>query len=241
VLTYNTLFQEGSHTYLISASYGGAEGSFQKDAVFATGGDVRAGQISLWTDGIFQPEGENRGRAEVYVRTDYVPRNITQFRFRVYDETGAARTMKIERVSGGLIDAANWHQLPDAENPNPIPGSSVLYFLTEENNPLQFSTFGSLLKITIDGYPLPGDADYVADAQFRLLFRVDNRLYINPPYTKFFQYPDELKVTYQPAHASEQPLSISSGFDPDATGAWNSDSDGADDFDDLRPDDPKQE
>ncbi len=241
VLTYNTLFQEGSHTYLINASYGGAEGSFQKDAVFATGGDVRAGQISLWTDGIFKPEGEDRGRAEIYVRTDYVPRNITQFRFRIYDETGAARTTKIERISGGLIDDANWHQFPDVETTNPIPGSSVLYFLTEENNPLQFSTFGSLLKITIDGYPLPGDADYVADAQFSLLFRVDNRLYINPPYTKFFQYPDELKVTYQPAHASEQPLSISSGFDPDATGAWNSDGDGADDFDDRRPDDSKQE
>ncbi|MBM3289109.1 MAG: VWA domain-containing protein, partial [Candidatus Hydrogenedentes bacterium] len=46
VLTYISLFQEGTHNYLITGEYQNVTGSFQRNGVFAIGGDVRAGQLT---------------------------------------------------------------------------------------------------------------------------------------------------------------------------------------------------
>jgi hypothetical protein len=98
VLTYLSLFQEGQHTYLIRGNYNGLEGFFEEDGVFATGGDIRAGQLVLRTSGV-----DSSGHAEVFLRTEYVPRNISQFRFRFI----LPMPYKVELVDRGLL-ANGW-------------------------------------------------------------------------------------------------------------------------------------
>ena len=209
VLTYITLFQEGSHNYLIEATYQGLQGSFKRDSVFAIGGDVRAGQIALRTAGI---QGDNT--AEVYVRAEYVPRNVTQFKFRFI--TPNAYT--VELLPEGLL--AGWTLVPGA--------GGVYTMLTTDANYLPYGSFGDLLKVTFTGL---GGA-------FDLGFRVDNQIYINPPTTKFFQYPDSLSVGTGSSAATVAPLLLSSGFDPDALDAFDRDGDGVTDFNDAAPTNP---
>jgi hypothetical protein len=67
---------------------------------------------------------------------------------------------------------------------------------------------------------------------------VDNRIYVNPPFTKFFQYPDELVFTEGSASEDITPLLLSDGFDPNAPGAFDRDGDTIPDFDDLTPGPP---
>jgi hypothetical protein len=101
--------------------------------------------------------------------------------------------------------------------------------LTTEDNFLRYGAFGDLLRVRFAG---------VGPGSFDLGFRVDNRIYISPPVTKFFQYPDTLTVGTGSSAATVVPLLLSSGFDPDAPGAWDRDGDSVVDFDDLFPDDP---
>jgi hypothetical protein len=229
VLTYNTLFQEGSQTYLVRAEYQGLQGSFQRDAVFAGGGDVRAGQLALRTDGI-----QSDGTAVITVRADYVPRNITQLRLRFLEEDG--RVIDVQTAEGGLIDDVEWFDVPDAEAGAPIiPGSTVKLYMSNEANPLPYATFGNILTVTVSGYPPPGGPEEAANETYDFQFWVDNRIYLDPPFTKFFQYPNTLSVGYQASRASEFPVLLEDGFDPDAPGAWDNDGDGTDDFEDPAP------
>jgi len=204
VLTYISLFKDGTHTYLISGNYQGLEGSFQKDAVFAIGGDVRAGQLALHTTGI-QPDNS----ARVDVRADYVPRNISQIRIRVFATDPFTLTINPE----GLI--GDWVLLDE--------GGGVYTALTVETNPLRYGAFGSLFHINFSG--LPGDA--------AIGFRVDNQIYVNPPFTKFFQYPTFLSITDGSTQSDVIPLLLEDGFDPDDAGAYDYDEDSTTDFDDF--------
>ena len=204
VLTYISLFQEGTHTYLISGDYQGLEGSFQEDAVLALGGDIRAGQIALRTSGI-QPDNS----ARVFVRTDYVPRNISQIRIRVI----SADPFTLSIDPDGLI--SDWVLLNE--------GGGVYTALTAETDPLRYGAFGNLFRIDYAG--LAGDVT--------LGFRVDNQIYVNPPFTKYFQYPTGLLVTTGSNQADVIPLLLEDGFDPDAINAYDFDEDSTTDFDDL--------
>ena len=230
VLTYVSLFQDGTHTYLIRCIYDDLEGYFEEDGVYSIGGDVRAGQIGLNTTGI-----QESGLAEVFVRTEYVPRNITQFRFRVFPTP--AYPFTLELAPDGILEKApdgtdrNWLLVPE--------GGDVWTVLTTEDNPLLYGEFGDLLKITFEGldWDDPEDAGDTFDV-IDMGFRVDNRVYLNPPVTKFFQYPDSLTIQTGSTQATEIPISIDDGFDPDDPDAWDRDEDSVADFDDNYPDDP---
>ena len=227
VLTYVTLFQEGSHTYLIEVDYQDVEGSFEEDAVYSIGGDVRAGQIAMHTSGI-----QSNGRAEVFVRTEYVPRNINYLRFRFIAPAGLTPTadnIDLLDTSGGLL--SGWRLIDE--------GGGVFSLLTEEDNYLQYGAFGNLMRLSFEGLDPATDS-------FELGLRVDNSVYVNPPLTKFFQYPGDMlnpDVTLTVGQeASTAPLkriiTVDDDFDPDAPNAWDRDEDGVPDFDDLFPDDP---
>ena len=248
VLTYASLFQEGSHTYLIKTTFPDSNGkqksaSFQKNGVFWPG-DTRAGQISLTTTGI------SNGAAEVYVRTDYVPRNITQFRFRFIPSvpedltpglTPAERATLLANLKTALDQGAvslapegliaNWRIVPD--------GYGVFLLVTEVDNYLQFATFGNLLKVTFDNLG-PNDA-------FELGFRVDNTWYIDPGFTKYFMYPGSLwnpdgRLVVDKNSNLAGPagtwldFELTPNFNPDAPNAWDRDGDSIEDFDDSGPD-----
>lgn len=227
-LTYITLDQQGSGTYAIRGSFRGDEGTFGQDAVVIPG-DVRAGQLALLSTEVDPADNT----AEVLLRADYVPRNISQIRFRVWTSpltagapTPAMQVTRVADLQGGLV--ADWSLLEDTVGPNPIPESRVFTVLTTEDNPLPYGTSGQLLLFTFTGVPAEG---------FRFNFRVDNRIYVDPPVTKFFQHPETIPVGAAPYFAGIIPLMVEDGFDPDAPDAWNRDGDPADDFDDRFPDD----
>jgi hypothetical protein len=252
VLTYTSLFHAGNHRYLIEATFPDSTGKtgtayFEKDGLYWAG-DVRAGQISLTTSGIAD------GTAEVYVRADYVPRRITQFRFRFTVDvpqavapmlTPAQRAELAARIQGqidaggvvivpgGLIDG--WRMLPPE-------GHGVYTIVTEPDQYPPYGAFGNLLKLTFAGL---GPNEF-----FRLNFRVDNELYrspatpTSPSLTKYFTYPgchmtpgEGLVVNENSALAppSRDAALYSVPFDPEAPNAWDSDGDGWPDFDDADP------
>jgi hypothetical protein len=237
VLTYNTLFQEGSHEYLIRAEWEGREGVFESEAVFAVGGDVRAGQIALSSNGI----GED-GSAEVLVRADYVPRAISQFRMRfvppdalvsLYPADWQDR-MQVEIVESGLLDGWQTIAEPDAEGQ--FANSLVYTFITNETEPLQFSNFGNLVRVRLDG--LPSEADLAAAGldmtDLVLDFRIDNEIYLDGSNSRFFQYPPQLQLFYGArSQNAEMPLLLENGFEPAAPNAWDVDEDGVSDFNDT--------
>jgi hypothetical protein len=255
VLTYTSLFQQGSHKYLISALFPDSRGktataNFEKDAVYYAG-DPRAGQISLSTAGI------QSGAAEVLVRADYVPRNITQFRFRFILDVPDALTPglsaterdallarlkaalnagAVKIVSGGLLDG--WRLIANE-------GNGIFTAITEPDNYLTYGASGNLLRLTFDGL---GEND-----AFTVALRVDNALYYSPAsttqpsLTKYFLYPAGylnpkgiLTVALGTDIASPS-LTIdgfAQAFDPEAANAWDRDGDSWTDFDDSDPDNP---
>jgi hypothetical protein len=209
VLTYITLFQEGGNTYLITADLDGNRGSFQRDAVVAINGDVRAGQITLASGGI------NAGQATVFIRTEYTPRAVTQLRFRILTN----QTFSVELDPDGPI--SDWVLINE--------GGGVFLAITNEANPLQYGMFGNLLRVNFTG---------LTGAPFNMGFRVDNRVYLDPPTARFFQYPFGITVGPEPSVASEFPLLLEDEFDPDSPFAFDRDEDGVPDFEDLDPENP---
>jgi len=253
VLTYTSLFSDDDHHYLIEASFPDSTGTtgtawFERDS-FYWPGDVRAGQISLTSAGICD------GKAEVYVRADYVPRRITQFRFRFtadVPEFVAPGLTELERadlavrlqaqidagcvevVPGGLIEG--WRMLP-------TEGHGVYSIVTEPDQYPPYGAFGNLLKLTFTGL---GPNEY-----FRLNLRVDNTLYYSPAtdtapsLTKYFTHPgcwmtpgEGLTVNQYSSIGppAREPWLYTLPFDPEAPGVWDRDGDGWPDFDDADPD-----
>ncbi len=254
VLTYTSLFESGTHTYLIEATFPDSLGkfdttAFQKDGVFY-GGDSRGGQVSLSTTGI------QDGKAEVFVRADYIPRNITQFRFRFILDVpeSAAPSLSLEQradllarlraqLDGGAVEIASqgllsgW-RLIAAE------GNGIFSVVTEPDAPLPYGTFGDLLKLSFDNLG--------ADDGFTLGFRVDTTLYYSPAtstspsLTKYFLYPcgvlnpKGLLTVGSGSSTASPSLSVAaflSPLDPEAANVWDRDGDSWTDFDDADPDD----
>lgn len=254
VLSYTSLFQAGSHRYSIQATFPDSLGSassafFEEDGVFFPG-DVRAGQITLSTTGI------SGTAAEVFVRTDYVPRNITQFRFRFIPSVPAAltplltpaqrtalRQSLLDQFDAGAATIAPNGLLGDWRLIN--EGNGVFTLVTEPDNYLSYGAFGNLMKIAFTGLG--------ADDAFILGFRVDNALYYSPAtetkpsLTKYFLYPgglanpDEVLQVKQGTTDLAPPAASEAAFmipvDPEAANVWDRDEDSWSDFDDADPDD----
>lgn len=249
VLTYIAL-AEGDGTYRIQVTLPDertgllVSADFQRTA-FVFDGDPRMGQVSLTTaNGI-----ESNGDAEVFIRTDFVPRNITQFRVRLV----MSRELRMAHFVPGNVELvtsnaengllSGWRIIPENGG---IDG--VFTVLTEELDPLPFGAFGNLLKVTFE--------DFAPSDVFELGFRMDNTIYLrggldNPVNTKFFVYPSaHTNPTSSPtstlelragrssiAPAGEDLLALSDeSFDPDAFFAFDRDEDGINDFDDPDPD-----
>lgn len=237
VLTYMTLLDR-SATYLITATYLDPSGNlisgeFERDATFFPG-DVRAGQITLSTTGI-----QSNGRVEVIVRTDYLPRNISQFRFRFIippEFDGTLTTVEIMDRSreGGIL--SGWHLIDE--------GDRVYSLVTGPDTPLPLAAFGNLMRLTFEGLAITDS--------FEIGFRVDNALYIQPRAeslvnTRFFQYPGGptnpfgLLIVERRADvvgpAEDVFVLADTSFDPTGPFANDRDEDGILDFNDPSPDD----
>ncbi len=211
-LTYVTPSQVGGD-YNITVNYEVNEtetisGSFQEDGIFAPG-DVLAGQTTLLTSGIVQDPTTtapaDRTRAEIYVRADYVPRDVTSFRMRFVatppeDVTQAAKDalkqaqFAVELAPEGLLIAedefaSSWRLLAEGDN--------IYRMRTENSNDLLYGSFGNLLKITVTnlGAYVNAFAGGTRLPEFRFEMRVDNDEYYLPAggglptRTKYFLYP----------------------------------------------------
>lgn len=211
VLTYITPKQQ-NFTYNIGASYQitntlTIRGNFEEDAI-AFPGDVLAGQISLVTSGIVQdpaaPVPADRTRAEIFVRADYVPRDVTSFRMRFIlsppadAPAGAAAALaqantQVELAADGLLVAqddfdTSWRLLPE--------GDGIYRVRTENDDDLLYGSFGNLLKITVNNLgPYLATFSGTRQPEFRVEMRVDNDEYFLPAggglpsRTKYFLYP----------------------------------------------------
>lgn len=243
------------------------QGQFQRDGLFYPG-DVLAGQIAMNTTGITEDlraeTADETVRAEVYVRTDYVPRNVNRFRMRFFTSlpedvpAGAAQAlanaeMKVELAPGGLLDtedayASGWRLVSE--------GDGVYLMLTEQSNYLQYGAFGNLLKVTFTGLDdfVNVFSGLLRKPEFYLEMRVDNQIYVSPATdtrpsdTKYFLYPAgpmypdrKLSVILDDNDTASPADSIddlaSPGIDPEADAAWDRDEDGLPDFNDPYPDD----
>ncbi|HEO71273.1 MAG TPA: VWA domain-containing protein, partial [Candidatus Hydrogenedentes bacterium] len=267
VLSYISLVQQGQHGYRIRATYTDQgvpyTGQFREDGVYWVG-DIRQGQVSLWTTTDFSagPNSEGVYTAEAYVRADYVPRNISQFRMRFFTTFTPTVDFPETALPGVLaalpnINDATVEIVPDG----PLAawrmvnqGNGVYTVLTEEDTPLQFGVFGTLLKVRFDDVTqLVNAFDGLDEAPyFELGFRLDNTLYHSPASppstpsrTKYFAYPGArlnpgahlvLGVRYHIATPAANPLDLTlMDFDPEDPYAWDPDEDGVLNFDDPAP------
>lgn len=271
VLTYLTPKQAGA-AYAIRAEYRQPDGRniagiFEEDGVFFPG-DIRAGQIAMSTTGLFvqpnNPDPDDAVRAEVYVRTDYVPRNVSQFKMRFFltvpEDTPpaaaaalSAAQMRVELAPQGLLvgrDIFNpsWRLLSQ--------GDGIYVMLTEQENPIPYGAFGDLLKITLTDLKAFVDAfaGLPRQPEFGLEMRLDNDIYVSPAspghpsLTRFFLYPAGpvnpgryLTISALPDLAPPAQYAVDladPGIDPEAPQAWDRDRDGLPDFDDPFPDNP---
>lgn len=243
------------------------QGQFQRDGMFYPG-DVLAGQIAMTTTGIMEDlraeTPEESVRAEVFVRTDYVPRNVNRFRMRFFTSLAdgapagaagalAAARMRVQLAPGGLLDtrdafSSGWRLISE--------GNGVYLLLTEESNYLPYGAFGNLLKITFTGLEdfVASYAGTVVQPEFFVEMRVDNQVYVSPATpghpsdTKFFLYPAgptypgrRLSVKLGARDVAAPARTILDlafpGIAPEEPGVWDRDEDGLPDFDDPNPDD----
>ena len=271
VVTYLTP-KQASFTYSMRAQYLEPDGStimgfFDHDGIFYLG-NVDAGQVTMLCSGIETPpnaaDPDAATSAEVFVRTDYVPRNTTKFRMRfwVSPASGASDAaeaaleqaqLAVALAPDGLLSAidqfdSSWRMV--------VQGDGNYYLLTSQDNYLPYGAFGNLLKITISnlGAFLDAYAGAIEEASFNLHLRMDNQIYVSPAApghpseTKFFQYPGgqtnpgrallvgETADLASPAATLE--LLAWPPIEPEALDAWDSDLDGLPDFNDPVIDDP---
>lgn len=135
-------------------------------------GDVRLGQISLRSDGI------SGGEATVFVRADYMPRNITEMVFNISLTSLETPTLNVSRVSetsGGLVPT--W---------NLVEGPVGTYTMTSpDGTPVRFSDFGDLLAVRVTNVTQP----------FTMNFDVASPTYQSNNFqTKYFTHPDSILV-----------------------------------------------
>lgn len=242
MLTYVTLLDVSSE-YLITGRYiepSGQEafGTFERDGVFFAG-DARAGQITLLTEGI-----DELGWAEVFVRADYVPRDISQFRFRFiiprdFQDNLVGVDLLPSSSDAGLL--SHWQLIDE--------GDHAYTVVTSVENPTDYGAFGNLLRLTFSG--LQPTVDDTEGDRFQMGFRLDNTLYTrrdpaSSVNTKYFLYPGgpsnpsgiltvESRPDLAPPATSVVDL-LDTDFDPDAPMAFDRDGDSLLDFEDPFPD-----
>ncbi len=188
VLTYITTKQQ-DFEYSIRFDYKPGEGipvltGVFEDNAFAYVGDIRAGQISLVSSGLFygnDPDNPTRRswQAVVYVRADYIPRDVYSLKTRYFlqkpEEVSDAQwnllrssvSMKVEPAEDGLLSGKNNWRFVDV-------GDNKYLILTSEENAFPYGSFGNLFKITLNHLD-----DYVnsfgnAEPVLYLGMRVDN-------------------------------------------------------------------
>lgn len=149
-------------------------------------GDVRLGQISLRTEGI------SGGEATVFVRADYVPRNITTMSFAISLTSLEAPILSVSRVletSGGLI--SDW---------NLVEGPAGTFTVSSpDGEPLRFSDFGDLLALRVTN----------VTQSFTVNFNVTNPVYTAGNFeTKYFTYPDSILVSGSPFQGTSFPAAF---------------------------------
>ncbi len=269
VLTYVTPGQRAG-VYSIRAHYQQPEGGeitgfFEEDGLFYLG-DVRAGQISMYTTGLTvnaaAADVGDVARAEVYVRADYVPRGVNSFRMRFIPMLGedappevaaalAQFSMKIELAPEGLMvfeegGNPNWRLISE--------GDGVYRMLTPVQYVLPYASFGNLLRVTLSNLlPFVEAADAAGlEPEFFLDMRVDNDIYFKPATpgkpseTLYFHYPSGILNPERPLRLSEDSdlagparylYDLATVYiDPDTFGIWDRDADGLPDFLDSFPD-----
>jgi len=258
-------------TYTIRVKYEQPNGEsvtgfFEKDGVF-TSGDVRAGQLSLTTAGIVEDldaaDLASAVRAEAYLRADYVPRGVSQFRFRFLpsfpvDAPAAARAafaatavLDADLAPGGLLasgsQTSSWRLVRERDQ--------IYTLLTEQENCLPYASFGNLLRIRITGIKGYVDACEAAGVEPRILLgmRAENQIYVRPAgpgrpsESIYFLYPTgplspsrplEIGGYSDTASPARTMLDLFSTYlDPEAPNAWDMDEDGLPDFQDPAIDD----
>lgn len=267
VLTYITPKQQ-DFKYAIRFEYQPGEGLpsltgiFEEDA-FAYIGDVRAGQISLITSGLFygnDPDNltQRTWQTQVFVRADYIPRDVYFLRTRYFLQKPkevsneqwnlllANAKMKVELAEGGLISSEDgWRFINE--------GDGIYLVLNSENNPLRYGSFGNLFKITITGLDQYVQSFGNVEPVFNLAMRVDNESLVSPASsgqvsrTKFFLYPGgptyiDGSLLITTAGKVAGPSTMVAGlaglpFNPEGVGVWDNDKDGVSDFQDPVPND----
>ena len=270
VLSYVTPTQS-NFTYNIRADYTQPSGkvitgSWENDSL-AYRGDVRAGQLSMTTSGMFADVTaatlDEAVRAEVYLRADYVPRGVNRFRVRLLPAMGpdvpdsaaaafASVKMSVELAPNGLLVssdpfASSWRLVQERDN--------IYTMLTDQTNTLGYGASGNLLRIKLTGLYNYVMACYAAgvDPVVALDMRADNEIYLapatpqSPSRTVYFLYPSGPTCLDRPLLIGEKPDTaaagrsiadlIGIGVDPEADGAWDYDGDGLTDFQDPYPDD----
>jgi hypothetical protein len=143
-------------------------------------GDTGLGQVSMNTD------GHAGGTAFVYIRSDYLPRNVNKFSMTLGTDIGTPTftVMQVPALDGGLIEG--W--TPNAGNPAGAVTAGTYRFDSPGGEGLQYGSFGNLLRVDIAG--IVGD--------FRLTLTLDNTIYAGDIEPKYFTFPDTIPVTGAP-------------------------------------------
>ncbi|HNY85184.1 MAG TPA: VWA domain-containing protein [Candidatus Hydrogenedentes bacterium] len=253
-------------TYTIRVKYEQSNGEtitgfFEKDGVF-TSGDVRAGQLSLTSAGILEdpdaPDLATAVRAEAYLRADYVPRGVSQFRVRFIPSFppdappaalaayAATAVLDAELAPGGLLTSgdqtSSWRLVRERDQ--------IYTLLTEQENFLPYASFGNLLRIRITGIKGYVDACEAAGVEPRILLgmRAENQIYVRPAgpgrpsESVYFLYPTgplspsrplEIARYSDTASPARNMFDLFAAYlDPEAPSAWDMDEDGLPDFQD---------
>ncbi|MBN1419973.1 MAG: VWA domain-containing protein [Planctomycetes bacterium] len=168
-LTYVTLKNSGSVALKVGCTISG------QTAVYETlfdvkdyAGDIHKGSLKLEHDGNF--EG---GNADIFIRADYVPRGIKEFRFRI-------TTPYLNRMQFVVPDnsmCAGW---------DVTEGQSGLFRLKSPSDAaIAYGDFGIVAKLEFRGVPQEG---------FRLYVENDDSIYVapNPNESKHFDFSDGL-------------------------------------------------
>lgn len=206
VLSYVTLRQDDNVGITIRGAFddpndnagdcmpnqGFINGNFTQELSFGeVTGDIRRGQISLHSDGI-------RGQtATVYVRADYVPRNINKFAFALsatVDATSEPLPFILEKVHAG--DGGAIHSWEASPGLDPAPVNSANHrFDAPGGSVLRYGEFGDLLQLRFDNVP----------GAFTVHLGMDNTIYATDVEPKHFMYPDGLPVRADRTAASAFP------------------------------------
>ena len=189
------------------------KGGFLKSQLdtLAIRGDQRLGQISMRSEGI-QPS-TTIGTAEIFVRAEYVPRNVSRYSFLI-DVSGGlpvGATMVVEQVStpqGGLLQG--WQSSVRTITKGAEVGRTEYSYSLPEPvvapvKELEFGDFGDLLKITFDridpAIPLT------------LLFDVVDPVYdLSVPDAKYISAPDSFELSAARNFAPAFPIPVVETF-----------------------------